>query len=118
MHEKYIHNNRLLKERRKLLRNSATRQEKILWYSLRNKNLGFKFLRQHSIGPYIADFYCPQKKLIVELDGSQHQDHLEYDQERTRYLEMQGYRVLRFWNHEVDSNKIKVIARIQECLTL
>jgi very-short-patch-repair endonuclease len=101
-----------------MLRNNATPQEKVLWYSLRNKKLGFKFFRQHSIGPYIADFYCPQKKLIIELDGMHHKNQVEYDMERTRYLVLQGFKVLRFWNHEVNSNRIRVIETIQEYLTL
>jgi very-short-patch-repair endonuclease len=117
MDKRFIHNSRVLKERRKLLRKNTTPQEKVLWYLLRNKNLGFKFFRQHSIGHYIVDFYCKEKKLIIELDGSQHQDNQEYDIERTRYLEMYGYRVLRFSNNEVNSNRIVVMAKIQECLT-
>ena len=59
------------------------------------------FRNQHAIGHYIVDFCAPRRKLIVELDGSQHLDQKEYDEERTTYLELRGYKVLRFWNHDV-----------------
>jgi len=62
---------------------------------------GVRFRRQHAIGNYIVDFCAPRKKLIIELDGSQHLEQQEYDQERTRYLESHGYQVIRFWNNEV-----------------
>jgi very-short-patch-repair endonuclease len=117
MGNKYIHNNNKLLERRRKLRNQCTRQEKILWYYLKNKKLGCKFQRQHSIGHYIADFYCPSKNLIIELDGNQHLENQKYDHERTGYLEMRGFKVLRFWNNEIDANLIEVLATIQECLT-
>jgi very-short-patch-repair endonuclease len=117
MQKRFIHNNRELTERRKDLRNNATSQEKILWQYLKGKKVGFKFQRQHSIGAYITDFYCPEKKLIIEIDGSQHRENKEYDQLRTNYFEAQGYTVLRFWNSEIDLNIFKVLERIQECLT-
>ena len=76
-----------------------------LWYCLRDRRLqGFKFRRQHAIGPYIVDFYCVTKKMIVEIDGGQHTEQKEYDQERTRYLKKQGCRVIRFWNTDVLKN--------------
>lgn len=118
MDERFIHNNRKLKDRRRRLRNNATHQEKILWQYLRSKKLGFKFLRQHSIGSYIVDFYCPQKKLIIEIDGSQHTENKEYDLERTAYLEMQGFKVIRFWNNEIDTDLSKVLKTIQEYMNL
>jgi very-short-patch-repair endonuclease len=68
---------------RRLLRNNATPQEIILWSRLRKNRLGSKFRRQHSIGPYIADFYCPEKTLIIEIDGSQHNLHVDYDTKQT-----------------------------------
>jgi very-short-patch-repair endonuclease len=111
-----IHSDRLLNNYRKSLRNNLTPQEVKIWNYLKGKRLGAKFERQHSVGPYIADFYCSKKKLIIEIDGSQHELNKEYDEERTRYLEMQGYRILRFWNNEVDSNVVSVISKIQECL--
>ena len=62
------------------------------------------FRNQHAIGNYIVDFCVPCKKLIIELDGSQHLEQKEYDEERTKYLELHGYRVLRFWNNNVMNN--------------
>jgi very-short-patch-repair endonuclease len=59
------------------------------------------FRRQHPIGHYIVDFCSPMKKLAIEVDGGQHLEHVAYDQRRTEFLEKQGYRVLRFWDHEV-----------------
>ena len=73
-----------------------------MWKHLRNRQLeGFKFRRQSPIGPYIADFECFAAKLVIELDGGQHQGQVDYDNERTRYLEASGYRVIRFWNNDV-----------------
>lgn len=62
---------------------------------------GIHFRRQHAIESFIADFCAPRKKLIIELDGSQHLEQREYDDERTKYLELRGYRVLRFWNNDI-----------------
>ena len=62
---------------------------------------GRKFRRQHRIGPYIVDFYCAGAKLVIELDGGQHLDRQAYDFHRTRFLQAQGCRVIRFWNHDV-----------------
>lgn len=86
------------------LRKSATGPEARLWHFLRNKQLGgVKFRRQHPFGAFIADFYCPAAKLIVELDGEQHGEPRQYayDAARTRWLEAEGYSVLRFNNREV-----------------
>jgi len=69
---------------------------------------GVQFRRQHAIGDYIVDFCSPRRKLIIELDGSQHLDQAEYDLERTQYLETKGYRVLRFWNNDV-MNDIEIV---------
>ena len=94
------------------LRKASTPAEQKLWSKLRNDQLGSTFRRQHAIGNYIVDFCAPRKKLIIELDGSQHLDQAEYDEERTRYLEAHGYRVLRFWNSDVmqgTDNVLKVI---------
>lgn len=83
------------------LRQNATEAEKRIWYYLRNRRLeGYKFIRQVPIGPYIVDFLCRAKKLVVELDGSQHLDN-PYDIQRTKYLGKNGYRVIRFWNDDV-----------------
>jgi very-short-patch-repair endonuclease len=84
------------------LRKEPTAAEVKLWAFLRgNKLNGVNFRRQHAIGKYIVDFCSLKKKLVIELDGSQHLEQEEYDQERTLYLESQGYRVIRFWNDQV-----------------
>ena len=106
------HNHPILKERRMELRKNQTPQEVLLWAKLRRTQLGFKFKRQHSIGPYILDFYCPDKKLAIELDGSQHLQNKEYDRERTDYLSVLEIRVIRFWNIEVNVNIEGVLQKI------
>ncbi len=106
------HNHPILKERRIELRKNQTPQEVLLWARLRRNQLGFKFKRQHSIGPYILDFYCPDKKIAVELDGSQHLDNKEYDQERDNYLLGLEIKTLRFWNNEVNANIDGVLQKI------
>jgi very-short-patch-repair endonuclease len=84
------------------LRNYSTDAEQWLWEHLRNRRMnGYKFRRQVPIGNYIVDFLCKEKRLIIELDGSQHNLHKEYDQQRTVYLASQGYRVERYWNNQV-----------------
>lgn len=95
-----------LKDRRVELRDKQTPQEIMLWSKLRREQLGFKFRRQHSIGGYIADFYCPSKKLVIEIDGSQHfkKDSREYDEVRSQYLKGLNIKVLRFTNTEINTN--------------
>ena len=104
-------------ERRKDLRKSLTPQELKLWFYLKEKKLGVKFRRQHGIGPYIADFYCKEKNLIIEIDGSQHMDAKEYDKERDDYMETLGIKVLRFWNNEIDTNIESVLEKIKKIIT-
>lgn len=72
----------------------------------------YKFKRQHSIGHFIADFYCAEKKLVIELDGSQHLDNVEYDRERGDYFESLNIKVIRFWNNEVNKNIEGVVRKI------
>jgi very-short-patch-repair endonuclease len=91
-------------EKSRDLKKSLTDAEIKLWANLRQANLGASFRRQHPVPPYIADFACPEKNLIVELDGGQHSEQHEYDLKRTAYLNEQGYGVLRFWNNEVLGN--------------
>ena len=91
-------------EKARILRRNATKAEDFLWIFLKNRYLNrYKFRRQHAIGPYIIDFVCERKKLIIELDGSQHAEikNEEYDKKRTLFLEAHGYKVLRFWNSVV-----------------
>ena len=92
-----------------------TPQEIMVWKYLKNSNMGYKFRRQHSINFYIVDFCCPERKVIVEIDGSQHLQNKEYDAERTRNLEAYGYVVLRFWNSEVNNNLGEVLEKIKRC---
>ncbi|OGZ33977.1 MAG: hypothetical protein A2Y98_00720 [Candidatus Portnoybacteria bacterium RBG_19FT_COMBO_36_7] len=110
-----VHNLKNKKEFRKKLRKSSTPQEIILWLRLRSSRLGYKFRRQHSIGKYIVDFYCPKKRLIIEIDGSQHIDS-EYDKKRDGYLENLDFKVLRFWDNDVNNNLDGVLLKIFENL--
>ena len=84
------------------LRTEQTDAESLLWYHLRNRRfLNTKFRRQHPIGRYIADFYCADHQLVLEIDGGQHSQQIAYDLARTVWLQGQGIHTLRFWNHEV-----------------
>ena len=74
------------------------------------------FRNQHAIGNYIVDFCAPRRKLIIELDGSQHFEQQEYDEERTKYLETRGYKVLRFWNNDVMNDIESVLQAIWNVL--
>ena len=91
------------KERGRNLRRAMTPAEHKLWWELRNRGLGIKVRRQHPIGPYVVDFCSLEAMLIIEIDGGQHdeEENRRADQRRTRYLEEQGYRVLRLWNNDV-----------------
>ena len=111
---KVIHNISKLYSRRKELRNNSTLEEILLWTKLKDSQIGFKFRRQHSIGGYIADFYCPKKKLIVELDGSQHfkKEDKEYDKIRSNYFAGLDIKVLRFTNAEINTNLDGVVQKI------
>ena len=99
-----------LLRRARELRQSMTPAEEILWAELRNRRFtDFKFRRQHPIGCYIADFVCRDCMLIVELDGESHVGRENKDKVRQENLEACGYRVLRFWNHEVYEEKERVL---------
>ena len=111
-----LHNRKSLKARRKQLRNQGTAAEAVLWTHLKKRQLnGWKFRRQHSVGSFILDFYCPAERLAVELDGAIHDDpdQVKYDRERTRYLEQMGIRVIRIENKYVFSSTEDVLARIE-----
>jgi primosomal protein N' (replication factor Y) len=110
-----------MRERQKLrfarhLRRHMTDAEASLWHHLRNRTLlGCKFRRQHPIGPYIVDFACVERKLVIELDGSQHADSAS-DTARTGWIQANGYRVLRFWNNDALRRQQVVLAVILEAL--
>ena len=102
-------------EKRRILRNSAPEAERALWNYLRRRQLGgFKFRRQHGVGFYVLDFYCPELKLAIEVDGPSHGigDTPEYDRERQAYLERFGIRTLRFTNEEVYRTPLAVLEEI------
>ena len=103
-------------EKARILRNSPTKTENILWQQLHNNKLGVKFRRQHPIFKYVADFYCHEKKLVIELDGDYHsrKDQIENDQVRTEDLEEFGIEVLRFTDQQVLEDMDYVIKEISE----
>ncbi|WP_309607096.1 DUF559 domain-containing protein [Phenylobacterium sp.] len=97
---------RLLQSRARRMRRSDTDAEAKLWNALRDRRLGgWKWRRQTPIGPYIPDFLCVEASLVVELDGGQHADRMDYDDRRSAYLKRRGFRVLRFWNSAVLTNR-------------
>jgi Uncharacterized protein conserved in bacteria len=98
------------------LRKESTPAERKLWSRIRNDQLGVTFRRQHAVGDYIPDFCSPKAKLVIELDGSQHLQQAEYDEERTKYLESLGYQVIRFWNNDVMNNIDDVLKVIWDLL--
>ena len=99
------------------LRKNMTDAELLLWQHLRNRQLGgYKFRRQKPIGPFIADFVCIEKRLIIEVDGSQHAERMRADERRTRYLEGHGFKVVRFWNNEVIRECEPVLIKILSVL--
>ncbi|HYJ16454.1 MAG TPA: DUF559 domain-containing protein [Candidatus Limnocylindria bacterium] len=105
------------KTRARRLRSDITDAEKYLWAGLRDRQLcGAKFRRQHPIGPFITDFCNVERGLVVELDGGQHEEQGAADRARTDFIESRGYRVLRFWNNDVLTNRAGVIERIGEAL--
>ena len=118
--EDQIHNRPELKTFRRNLRNNSTSAEAILWLKIKNSQLdGRKFRRQHSVGYYILDFYCPKEKLCIELDGAGHftEEGLAYDKERTDYINTLKIKVIRFENKEVFENMESVLEQIKKHFT-
>ena len=116
----YLKNNHILLDLRRSLRRNQTTPEKLLWRLLRAKQLnGKKFFRQFSVGRYILDFYCPEHKLAIELDGSQHLEPqaMVYDEARTAWLETRGITVKRYPNNEVMENIEGVLEDILRLVT-
>ena len=99
------------------LRKNATIQERRLWNLLKNRQFyNLKFKRQQPIGDYIVDFICKEAKIIIEIDGGQHNEpeNIDYDTARTKYLNNLGYKVVRFWNNEIYENIEGVVLRLEE----
>jgi very-short-patch-repair endonuclease len=115
-----IHNIQRLLDRRRELRTKPTPQEEKLWWYLKDKRTGYKFRRQHSVGGYILDFYCKEKRLIVEIDGGIHQtsEAHEYDKVRDKFFTELDYKVLRFRNNEIEEDINGVVVKIKSHLQL
>jgi very-short-patch-repair endonuclease len=108
----------LLLDRARQMRREPTDAEKRMWSMLRNRRLGeFKFRRQAKLGRFIVDFVCMERKLVIEIDGSQHAAN-RYDQRRDDWLKDRGFEVLRFWNNEVLTNPAGVQYAISASLGL
>ena len=102
----------------KTLRSNQTKVEERLWSHLRaHRFMGLKFKRQKPMGPYIVDFVCVERRLIIELDGGQHAEQTVYDQQRDAWLRNQGYTVLRFWNNDVMRELEGVLEEIRSALS-
>lgn len=102
-------------DRGRELRQKMTFPERLLWSKLRDHRLGgLKFRRQHPIGPYVADYYCHEVSLVIELDGRSHIGHEAEDRQRQDYLEREGFRVLRFSNDKVIYNLAGVLKAVAE----
>ncbi|MEK7669043.1 MAG: DUF559 domain-containing protein [Patescibacteria group bacterium] len=114
-----MYNNQIQKIRRQELRKNQTEAENILWLKIRNRQINnLKFYRQYSVGPYILDFFCPQIRLSIELDGEQHKDTVIYDKERENFLKDKDIITIRFWNKEVLDSTEKVLNTIKEMIDL
>ena len=108
---------RELKEAAGELRHNMTPAEELLWERLKLKRLnGLRFRRQHPIGRFILDFYCPEHKLVIEVDGPIHEQQAEHDEERTEQLRSAGLTVLRFKNVEVMEQTEQVLEKILACV--
>ncbi|CAD5358333.1 Endonuclease domain-containing protein [Enterobacter cancerogenus] len=101
----------------KQLRRELTSEERHLWYLLRGRRFSrYKFRRQHPVGHYILDFACCEARLAVELDGGQHDESQNYDEQRSLWLTQKGWHVIRFWNNELWNNEEAVLETILETL--
>ena len=109
------YNDKTLKTRRRELRVNQTETEKIIWQKLRNRQINnIKFFRQYSIGAYIVDFYCSELRLVIELDGYQHNEEnsFEYDKIREKFMESLDIKTIRFSNSDVLTNLVGVMEKI------
>ena len=106
-------------QRARELRKNSTPHEQMLWRLIRNRNFkNYKFRRQYPIGNYIVDFICREKRLIIELDGGQHneENNINYDKLRTEFLNNMGYKILRIWNNDIENNIEGVMSKIESYL--
>ena len=101
-----------IRERAKSLRQSMTSAERTLWHLLRRDQLSLHFRRQHTIGPFVLDFYCVRAKLCVEVDGPVHAERKDHDRRRSEWLSREGIRVVRFTADDVELRPAFVVAAI------
>jgi len=106
---------------RRKLRNNATKPERILWKKLKSKQLGYKFRRQHGIESFIVDFYCPELRIVIEIDGMSHDspDQIEKDKLREQFFQQEKIKIIHINNDEILNNVDKVMecldAKINKC---
>ncbi len=114
------YNKKSEQEKRRFLRSNMTYCEKIVWTYLRKRQLGYRFLRQYSVDHFVIDFYCPELKLAIEIDGSVHEkpDQKKYDEERQRYIKQYGIKFLRITNEELIGNPNKAFDKIESSLKI
>lgn len=112
------YNKKSEQEKRRSLRNNTTYCEKIVWLHIRKKQLGYRFLRQYSVDHFVIDFYCPELKLAVELDGNVHEipEQKSYDKARQKYLEAFGIKFIRIKNEEFLGNPNKAFSKIENAI--
>lgn len=110
---RFLNRHNELKKRR-LLRKNQTDQENKVWNIIRNRKMGVKFKRQVSIGVYVADFYCAEKKLVIEIDGSQHVAGKDYDMLREKFFLTLKIKTMRFWNYEINQSIDGVYMKIKQ----
>ena len=104
--------------RARVLRRTTTDPERILWTHLKNRQIaGYKIRRQYPIDPYVVDFVCLERRVVIEIDGSDHASKVQADLQRTAWLEGQGFRVIRFWSNEVRENVEGVLVEIERILS-
>ena len=116
---KRIRTSAQIQQRARELRKDMTPAEKLLWSRLRSKQLkGLKFRRQHPLGPFIADFYCAARRLVVEIDGDIHDLQPERDAARTEQFKQYGYRLIRFRNKQVLNDIEEVLTAIEAACTV
>ena len=114
----FHYNHHSLKNRRQQLRNRATESEQIIWQKLKSNKLGYKFIRQYSITGYVLDFFCPQLRIGIEIDGSIHDnlDQIQYDEFRNKYLKAFDIKIIHIKNSEIFQDLDEAIKKIRAAL--